>query len=113
MASVVKILESDVADGATVTVNYLNNMSYPLSTGHYVSINNNKYDLADGEIGVTLGDTSAVITNNTGRTWLSGHKLDVEFVEPENIKHQPMTQAAYDALSTKDENTIYVIVETS
>lgn len=111
MSSISKYLTSDVANGSTVVVNYLNDMPFPVSTGHYVSINNNQYDSNDGEISVVLGDTSATITNNTGITWRSGHLLSVELSTPPVEKIQPMTQTAYDALTTKDPSTLYVIVD--
>lgn len=113
MATIKKYLTSNVANGGTVVVDYLNDMAFPVSTGHYVSIDNNRYDSDNGEIAVVLGDTSATITNNTGRTWLNNHLLSVELNTPIVEKIQPMTQAAYDALSVKDPSTLYTIVDNS
>lgn len=113
MATIQKYLTSNVLNGGTVVVDYLNDQAFPASTGHYVSIDNNRYDSDDSEISVVLGDTSATITNNTGRTWLSNHLLSVELSTPDVTLIQPMTQTAYDALLVKDPSTLYVIVDNS
>ena len=110
MALINKILSADVADDATVVVDYAAGMGFPLTTGHYVNIGGNIYDQADDEIGITLGDTSVTITNKTGRTWLQGEVLKVELVEPKNIKIVQITQTMYNALAVKDPETLYSIV---
>ena len=111
MALVKKTLDADVANGAIIVVDYKEGVSMPKTTGTYVSVNNNRYDQDDGEIGVVLGDTSATITNNTGLTWLDGHVVSVEFSEIEKKNSIYITQAAYDAIVTKDPDTEYNIVE--
>lgn len=111
MASVTKILSADVADDATITVDYKEGVSIPEINGTYVFINNNRYDQDDGEITVVRGTTSAVITNNTGQTWQAGHKLSVEFSEIERKEEVYLTQEMFDAIVEPDINTQYNIVE--
>lgn len=111
MSIVEKTLTADVDNGDTVVVDYLNSMVLPQAGGNYVEINDNQYGQEDGKIDLVRGATSATITNNTGITWLNGDTLTVQFIELEGIVIKPVTQEMYDALTVKDENTLYSIVE--
>lgn len=109
MAQIDHALAATVPDGSDVTINYTAGMGFPLSTGHYVSINNNIYSLSDGEIAVELGETSATITNNTGADWLKNHLLKVELKEPEEVTIKRVSRSQYNNLATPDENIFYAI----
>lgn len=111
MAKVEVTLQNDIVNGGTITVDYREGVSIPDNFGTYVYIDNNRYEQDESEIDVVRGDTSAVITNNTGRTWEANKVLDVQFSEIKRNNIVYLTQAGYDALTVKNPNTEYNIVE--
>lgn len=106
-------LAAAVADDGTVVV------PYPTGTTRdsWAAIDAESVQVAIGEQDVyTYPDVeialaaSITITNRSGVIWRSGQKLMFSAKQPV-LDHVAMSQAAYDALSTKDSHTIYNIPE--
>ena len=104
------VITTDVANGGTLT------LSYPSGTTRAdwaaidpatLQVNVGGQDTYKGaQVSVALG-TTMVITNSSGVIWKAGQTVFVSAKQPVfNIVGLP--QANYDALPTKDTNTVYV-----
>lgn len=104
------IVTADVANGGTLT------LSYPSGTTRAdwaaidpasLQVNIGGQDTYKGaQVSAALGATM-VITNSSGVTWKAGQSVMVSAKQPVfNLVGLP--QSGYDALPTKDTNTVYV-----
>jgi hypothetical protein len=104
------IVTADVANGGTLT------LSYPSGTTRAdwaaidpasLQVNIGGQDTYKGaQVSVALG-TTMVITNSSGVIWKAGQVATISAKQPVfNLVGLP--QSNYDALPTKDTNTVYV-----
>jgi hypothetical protein len=104
------IVTADVANGGTLT------MAYPSGTTRAdwaaidpasLQVNIGGQDTYKGaQVSVALG-TTMVITNSSGVTWKAGQRVMVSAKQP-FLELVGLPQSNYDALPTKDNNTVYV-----
>jgi len=103
-------IAADVANGGTLTI------AYPSGTTRAdwaaidpasLQVNIGGQDTyKNAQVSVALG-TSMVITNSSGVTWKAGQRIIVSAKQP-FLELVGLPQSGYDALPTKDNNTVYV-----
>ena len=83
-------------------------MSYPL--GKYGELGDKPLTNQPAPTESTVGYLGQVVFDEDGNEWKCIKIVGSVYTWEKQLKHLVITQANYDALTTKDANTIYVIV---